>query len=360
MRRLAVLVAIPALLAVVLGAPVPSAAAGGGSEARIFWTDANWWGTAKAELGTANADGTKARALVRAEAGPPGAHQTGYVAVDPQGRYVYWARQSPDTGIRRIRMDGTGEDWVITTGSPFGVAVSSSRVYWTDDVASTIARSRIDGSHETTLVTGLGVPDSYIASPHDIAIDEAGGKLYWTATALNVIQRSNLDGTGVETIATTQSPMGIGLDLVHGNVYWATGCIYRVPLAGGTPATVLCTGLPVIDVAVDGDAGELYWTQVDDQAHTGEIRRAHLDGSAVELLLSKGLAYPWGIAVANVKVQPPAPSRNPVAPPAPETSAAPTPRSDSDGVDIMLLALLLGALAGGFVSLTRRGARVLP
>ena len=356
MGRTGIVVAVLALLAMISGGTVPAAAAGNGTVSRIVWTDANWWGTATAEVGTANADGTQARVLVPAEAGPEGVQQTGYLAVDPQGRWVYWSRQYPGTGLERVRTDGKDEDTVGGTGSPFGVAVSANRVYWTDDGVGSIVRSRLDGSHVTTLVTGQGVPGSYIASPHDIAIDEAGGKMYWTATVRNAVQRANLDGSGVETIAASQYPMGIGLDLVHGDVYWSSGCIERVPLAGGDPVRVLCSDSPITDVAVDGDAGELYWTEADDHARTGEIRRARLDGSGVEVLVSKGLAYPWGIAVAQVPVRPPEPGETAAPPDPPETSTAPSPDQDAAGGSITLAALLLVVAACG-TQLVTRGAR---
>lgn len=358
MRRPVIRIAASALLAVILAAHVPAAAADGGTEPRIFWTDANWWGTATAQVGTANTDGTDARALVPAEAGPDGVHQAGYLAVDPDGRWVYWSTQYPGTGIGRVRTDGKAEDWVVSANGAFGVAVSASRVYWTNDVAGSIVEARLDGSRATTLVTGLGVPGSYDASPHDVAVDTAGGKVYWTATALKAVQRANLDGTGLETIATSESyPMGIGLDLVHGDVYWAEGCIYRVPLAGGIPARVLCSDSSVIDVAVDGAAGELYWTEADDHARTGAIGRARLDGSGAQVLVSEGLAYPWGIAVAQVPARLPEPSRGPAAPTPPATSAALAPGRDAGVDDLLVAALLMGAVVGGSVSLARGRAR---
>ena len=128
MRRRVIVIAASALLVVILAAHVPTASADGGTESRIFWTDANWWGTATAEVGTANTDGTEARALVRAEAGPEGVHQAGYLAVDPDGRWVYWATQYPGTGIGRVRTDGKAEDWVVSANGPYGVAVSASRL----------------------------------------------------------------------------------------------------------------------------------------------------------------------------------------------------------------------------------------
>jgi hypothetical protein len=318
MRSIAVVLSVllavaapPSGLAAPLSGPAappagPAAATVASPLARIFWTDANWWGTATAEVGVARADGTGARPVVPATAGPSGVQQTGYLALDRRQTHVYWAEQYPEPAIWRVGVGGKAREMVVYGGSPFGVAVSSDYLYWTDTGDETIKRARLDGSGVRTLVRGLGVPESYIASPHDIAIDEAHGKMYWTTTARNAVQRANLDGTAVETIATTQYPEGIGLDLRGRRVYWVSGgCIHRVAMAGGAVERVLCTnGAYPVDVAVDGIGGYVYWSEADEEAQTGQIRRAHLDGTGAEPIVEAGLAFPWGLALTRLAADP--------------------------------------------------------
>ena len=288
---------VAALLGV--GFAIPSAADAAVPASRVYWTDANWWNTATAEVGRVNADGSDWTILVPAANGPSGVQRTGYVAVDPQQAHVYWADSYPTPSIKRARLDGGAPETVVVGGEPFGVAVAAGHVYWTDYADMTIKRARLDGSATRTLVRGLGRPDSYIASPHDLAVDPVRGKLYWTATDLHAVQRANLDGSNVETIATSQYPMGIGLDLVAGRVYWVSGgCIHRVRMTAGAPERVICPENDVTDVAVDHGAGLVYWTEMNDATKTGQIRRAHLDGTSPELVVAAGLGYPWGLALA--------------------------------------------------------------
>jgi hypothetical protein len=301
------LLALVAALAVVQSLAPSAARAASAPATQIYWTDANWWNTASAEVGRATIDGAGVDVVEPVGDASPGVQQTGYIALDPAQGHVYWAENFPTFSIRRAHVDGTGSETVITPGGwPFGVAVSADHVYWTDTVDMSIKRARLDGTASTTLVTGLGISGSHIASPHDLALDLPRGKMYWTATGLNAIQRADLDGSHVETIVSTPAPMGIGLDLVAGKVYWAAGDgIFRADLAGGHTERVLRAGPgQPVDVAVDPVGGKLYWTEEDSETRSGLIRRAGLDGRGQETLVSAGLSYPWGLALASVATYP--------------------------------------------------------
>jgi hypothetical protein len=96
-----------------------------------------------------------------------------------------------------------------------------------------------------------------------IALDVAGGKMYWAEGHLDRIQRANLDGSDVE-------------DLVH----------------TGTANASFST---VQDVALDIEAGVMYWTDGGDGCQ--HIRRARLDGTGVETIVSTRLDDPLGLAI---------------------------------------------------------------
>jgi hypothetical protein len=84
-----------------------------------------------------------------------------------------------------------------------------------------------------------------------LQIDKPNGKLYWSDREGMRVMRANLNGSQIETLVDTS----------HG-----------APRPGAD-ATKWCVG-----VAIDADAGKLYWTQKgDDNAGEGRILRVNLD-----------------------------------------------------------------------------------
>ncbi len=201
----------------------------------------------------------------------------------------------------------------------------AQKVYWhhfEPGTSSKIMHADLDGSNASDLINigteGCG----------DIAIDQVGGKIYWSEFA--GIKRASLDGTDVEVfLVTEQSPGALAIDEVHRWIYWGRdvgwnygvnratldaqivedilflgtdygidgialdsegdtlylivldGVIYSSRLDGSQRQTLIGNaGTWTFDVAVDPAARKLYWTDVAENT----IRRANIDGSAVELL----------------------------------------------------------------------------
>jgi DNA-binding beta-propeller fold protein YncE len=130
------------------------------------------------------------------------------------------------------------------------------------------------------------------------AIGQArAGSIYWTDVDVDVgdIRRANFDGSGMQTlISNLHHPWGIGLDLVHYEMYWVDydfGNLLRANL-DGSGSTILAKGLsgPVY-LALDLTGGKIYWPN-----DSGKIQRANLDGSGLTNLVSR-LYAPRGIAL---------------------------------------------------------------
>ena len=77
------------------------------------------------------------------------------------------------------------------------------------------------------------------------------------------------------------------------NPTFSDGWIRSVSTDGTGLQTLINTGGGLRGVAVDRSAGKLYWTNVD----SDKIRRANLDGSNPEDLVTDGLAFPIAIAL---------------------------------------------------------------
>jgi hypothetical protein len=159
----------------------------------------------------------------------------------------------------------------------------------------------------------LALPLLLIAIPTAPLRAVPGEKLYWTDSdpASFAIRRANPDGTDVELVLGGLShPRGLAIDRLHSRLYWmnaGTSEIRSVRLDGTDERPVV--GIPTgysAGPAVDPVGGKLYWCQGDQNSLGTEdrIRRADLDGSNVQDLVTTGLALPTGIALdlANGKV----------------------------------------------------------
>ncbi len=128
----------------------------------------------------------------------------------------------------------------------------------------------------------------------------ATDKVYWSPGGVP-IYRSNLDGTNVELIVGSgnENVHELDVDPIGGKLYWldnmgGQASLRRANLDGSNVQTLLSLSWANgLDIDVYG--GKLYWTQ-----YTGQIYRANLDGTNVELLLDFGA--PFDIALACGKM----------------------------------------------------------
>jgi hypothetical protein len=147
---------------------------------------------------------------------------------------------------------------------------------------------------------GIAIAAGLAVSP---AAVHAQQKMYWTVFTQNLrgVQRANLDGTDLEELVVLDQPgnrNGITLDPAAGKIYWTlcAGIIRRADLDGSAVEDVL-TGLGcLVDIEIDSGSGKMYWTEATFGAP--KIRRANLDGSAVEDLVTTGLDSPRELALA--------------------------------------------------------------
>jgi DNA-binding beta-propeller fold protein YncE len=163
-----------------------------------------------------------------------------------------------DLGAGRVlsaNPDGSDLQTLVSEGRklPDGLAVdvAAGHLYWTNmgnpkANDGSIFRSDLDGRNMTTIIAPGGT-----FTPKQIQIDKPNGKLYWCDREGMRVMRANLDGSKIETL----------IDTSQGD-----------PRPGADP-NKWCVG-----IAVDADAGKLYWTQKGgDNAGEGSIVRANLD-----------------------------------------------------------------------------------
>jgi low density lipoprotein receptor-related protein 5/6 len=243
------------------------------------------------------------------------------IAVDPAAGLIYWTDNPPMGSllpgrIHRVGLDGSG-DKILVSSLPYPVGIAllpaqgglaTGKIYWTDGSTNDIHRAELDGSNPKTLVSGL-------ASPFGIALDVVGGWMYWTHTGADpkagAIKRARLDGSEVKDLLTDlRGPTtGIALDLTADKMYWGyvdpnidsihAGMIKRCNLDGSDLETIVSGLIYPVGVALDLDAGHVFWTDTTLTWTGGSLHRANLDGSDATLLLD-ALGNPRGIAVGPV------------------------------------------------------------
>jgi hypothetical protein len=164
--------------------------------------------------------------------------------------------------------------------------VVNETVYFAD-LSGRIWKCNLDGSGLTTVYSG---PQMY-----SIALDLVNDKLYFAGSA-GGIGRINLDGSGYQMVSSASAPRGIAVDGAGGYVYWTDinfSRISRADITGVLPASpaILVNGIFTgLEIDLDLTNSKMYWVEAG-----GSIKRANLNGTSVELLVSAGLDYPSGI-----------------------------------------------------------------
>jgi hypothetical protein len=222
-------------------------------------------------------------------------------------------------------------------GVPDGIQVDGLRnaIYWTnmgpwgtngDDFSradGTIERCDLDGGNHRVLVGG-----GAIVTPKQMQLDAESGFLYWCDREGMAVLRSGIDGSDLTELRDTgewpgqmgeveRHCVGIALDKRNRHLFWTQkgppdgglGRIFRMGLEmpeGATAKTrgdvaLLIDHLPEpIDLEVDHEHGQLYWTDRGDPESGGNsINRANItpEGLSDHAVLATGLKEGIGLAL---------------------------------------------------------------
>lgn len=206
--------------------------------------------------------------------------------------------------------DGSDLKVIVSEGRrlPDGIVVdvASNHIYWTNmgnpsANDGSIERADLDGKNLIHII-----PPGATFTPKQLQFDKKNGKLYWSDREGMRVMRANLDGSKIETLVDTSQGearpgkevrkwcVGIALDVDAGKLYWTQkgpenageGRIFRANLEipkGQTPANrkdieLLFDGLPEpIDLDLDLANRTMYWTDRGDPPRGNTVNRAPMD-----------------------------------------------------------------------------------
>ncbi len=132
-------------------------------------------------------------------------------------------------------------------------------------------------------------------------VTSAQGSIYWTDAESFTLRCSDINGANIQTLLTgLLHPRGIDIDEIHERIFWAdTGSarIRSCDLLGGNVSDIAVVTDATGHLALDVAGGKIYWTQGVHPGGGDRVRRANLDGSGVEDLVTAGLELPGPIAL---------------------------------------------------------------
>ena len=143
----------------------------------------------------------------------------------------------------------------------------------------------------------LVVGASYVVASRTTVQAGLTSKVYWTELNPGVINQANLNGSNIQALSITAlgSPIDVAIDPVGDKLYWTEGDgdIRRANLDGSGAETLLTDTSDIRGIAVDPIGSKVYWTIV---GTSNKIRRADLNGSNLEDLVT-GLGAPSSVAL---------------------------------------------------------------
>jgi hypothetical protein len=196
---------------------------------------------------------------------------------------VYWAFEGDGTLIEVPLGGGTPTTLASGRALPFGIAVTSATVYWTDFYGVQTTSLSSPAGTVTSLVMGGAVRTN-------LAIDATS--VYWATqsygqSGTDSVFKVSHGGGLVTTLASGQNyPEGVAVDTT--NVYWTSGgtearnfsdgAVSKVPIGGGDVVTLASGLFEPSGIAVD--ERNVYWAS----ARDGTIRKVPIDGGATVTL----------------------------------------------------------------------------
>ncbi|XP_055918086.1 low-density lipoprotein receptor-related protein 1 isoform X3 [Eupeodes corollae] len=151
-----------------------------------------------------------------------GAGSVPVIAYDEIYDHLYWGgtNQLTVAPLSNLRKSMS----ISTEREPMSIAISTSAgfLYWSHwlfaDVAGSIRRSWLDGSHKVVLI--MSTKSMPMKWPLSLTIDNKGKKLYWCDVKEKTIEQANLDGSSRTVLFRDEEYHPISIAFYNGFVFW--------------------------------------------------------------------------------------------------------------------------------------------
>jgi hypothetical protein len=164
-------------------------------------------------------------------------------------------------------------------------AAYADQMFWVDRGNNTVEYADRDGTNRGSFAIGtFGT---------GVAVDPLSGTVYWSENGTDKVRRADLNGSNATDVLTGVDALGLDLDVYRGKIYWTmenvggSGTrVRRANLDGTNVETVVTvTGLTFpLGFALDVRADKVYWTEF----LTQKVKRANLDSTQVQELVTSG------------------------------------------------------------------------
>lgn len=268
------------------------------SQDKLLWVGAGDSGIAGFRIMQADPDGSNVEEIL------PGFGDPMSVVIDPIEETLYWT-----TGhfreVIKADLDGLNvqvlvrEQVSLSTSSMWTIFLDrdSDTLFWGYDMPEAISRIDTDGDQ----LKSFNFPGFGAHWLNSMAFDPENAKLYAAVSeypseepTLIRVDANNPESGEVEILLDEEELgdriRGLGLDLEAGKIYWTerfSNSIRRANLDGSAIEELLTDLSSPSGIAMDVENGKIYWTE----SSAGTISRASLDGTQVEVLFS-GLSSP--------------------------------------------------------------------
>lgn len=294
-----------AVCALTVGMVSAFAQAASSTPRKVYWSS---WDSDS--IYRCDVDGSNTQELISGQTDPTG------IAIDDQAGKMYWADRLDGT-INRANLDGSGVEEVssVAPGDPNALAEYvaldpvNDKLYYTyntvvdeyNNTAGRIARMNTDGGNIETLVSM-----EVFNTAGGIAVDPGSNKVFWTS---GNIECADLDGSNRQTLFSGDlTALDITVDAENDNLYWTNNWGTRIEtgkIDGSGRTTVITTLESEFDdidapqgIAVDGETGKLYWTDIDVSRSPFGVYKAEIDGENGQRIDYAYNAY--GVAVGPI------------------------------------------------------------
>lgn len=175
--------------------------------------------------------------------------------------------------------------------------VEEDWLYWTDNEASIIRRSFLNGSSQEDVIS------FEVSLPEGIAIDWISRNIYWTDTGTKRIEVARMNGAFKRTIIHEglREPRAIIVHPKKGHIYWSDwgepiATIERASLDGSNREVIISENLKWPNsIVIDYETEMLFWCD----AHFDQIETSDLNGGGRKVIVSDNMPHVFGLSISG-------------------------------------------------------------